>query len=226
MTVPLSLYMVGEFMDRICVIFGAGDLYVDKVDIPDGAVVIAADGGLHHTEHLGIKPDFIMGDFDSYNINSINAKCIVYPKEKDYTDMFIAVQHGFDMGIRKFIIYGGLGGRRIEHTIANLQLLEYFTKLGCGIILQGDCEKITAIHNNNSKDGVSMNFTSNESGYISLFAAGGDVLGLCIKGLKYELENEVLKTDFPLGVSNEFCGEDAEISLTSGTLVIVWENKI
>ncbi len=226
MTVPLSLYMGGELMDRICIIFGAGDLYVDKVDIPDGAVVIAADGGLRHTEYLGIKPDIILGDFDSFDLETVKDDRIVYPKEKDFTDMFIAVQHGYDMCIRKFIIYGGLGGKRIEHSIANLQLVEHFTKLGCEVILQADGEKITAIHANDFKEKAAISFSSNECGYISVFATGGDVLGLCIKGLKYELENKILKTDFPLGVSNEFCGKDAEISINSGTILIVWESKL
>lgn len=225
MTVPISLYIGGELMDRICIIFGAGDLYIKEVDVPDNAVVIAADGGLQHTEYLGIKPDIILGDFDSYNINSVNDKCIVYPKEKDYTDMFIAVQHGYDMGVREFIIYGGLGGRRIEHTVANLQLLEHFTKLGCKVIMQGDGERITALHNDGNQGNASVRFTCKNSGYISVFAAGGDAQGLCIKGLKYELENRVLKTDFPLGVSNEFCGKDAEISLSSGTIIIIWQTN-
>ena len=68
-----------------------------------------------------------------------------------------------------------------------------------------------------------MCFDSTAKGYISLFAVGGNVEALSIKGLKYELENYTLKSEFPLGVSNEFTGKCAEITFNSGTLMIIFD---
>lgn len=203
---------------KVCCIFGAGDV-PDKIIIPDKAFIIAADGGLSHLNTLGLTPDIVLGDFDSYS-NVISYENIIkYPKEKDYTDMFLAVKYGFDHNFRDFYIYGGLGGKRFDHSVANLQMLEHFSKKGCKINLYGKNQVVTAISADSSP--ASIAFDASCQGYISLFASGGKVTGLTIKGLKYELENSKLLTDFPLCVSNEFCGKDAAISIHTGTLIII-----
>ena len=50
-------------MSKVCVIFGAGEYYAGTPVVPDGAYVVAADGGLDHTRELGIAPDVVVGDF-------------------------------------------------------------------------------------------------------------------------------------------------------------------
>ena len=70
-----------------------------------------------------------------------------------------------------------------------------------------------------------MSFDENYTGYISVFALDGDVKGLTVTGLKYQLEEKTLESDFPLGVSNEFCGEKSNISFSSGTLLIVCQKQ-
>ena len=207
---------------KICCIFGAGD-FSDTHTMPDNAFYIAADGGLKHLEKLNITPDVILGDFDSYNIKDYNENCIVFPKEKDYTDMFLAVKYAHELGYKEIHIYGGLGGKRFDHTFANIQMLEYYLKLGCKVILFGANEVITAISAHNQK-AASISFDETNSGYISLFAVGGNVSGLTIKGLKYELENHTLSSAFPLGVSNEFTGNNAIVTFKSGTLLIIFDN--
>ncbi len=202
---------------KACYIFCAGDLYDEIIDIPENALVIAADGGLKHTETLGIKPDVILGDFDSYE--KPDCDCIVYPTEKDYTDSFIAAKYALENGIKTIHMFGVLGGKRLDHTVANLAMLEHFAKLGVDITLHGDSQLVQAIHADNC---TSVCFDSTASGYISIFAVGGSVEALSIRGLKYELENHTLNSEFPLGVSNEFTGKCAEISFKSGTLMIIY----
>ena len=70
--------------DKVCYIFGAGDLYAASVDIPQEALVIAADGGLYHTKKLGITPDVFLGDFDSADKTEAGENCVVFPSKKDY----------------------------------------------------------------------------------------------------------------------------------------------
>lgn len=209
---------------KICCIFGAGD-FSSEHTIPDKAFVIAADGGLAHLEKLNITPDVILGDFDSYDMLNTNQNIVVFPKEKDYTDMFLAVKHAYELGYKDIYIYGGLGGSRFDHTFANIQLLEYFSKLGCKIILFGFNETITAI---SAFDNNSAHISINKSltGYISLFALGGNVTGLNISGLKYELKDGMITTDFPLCTSNEFCNKEVNISISNGTLLIIINQKL
>ena len=203
-----------------CCIFGAGDV-PDVINIPDNAYIIAADGGLGYLNKLGVNPDIILGDFDSYKEEISSSNFIKYPKEKDFTDMFIAVQYAHRRGFTNIFIYGGLGGNRFDHSVANLQLLEHFAKKGCNINLYGKNEIVTAISGVPSSP-ASISFDASHKGFISLFASGDKVTGLTIKGLKYELENSALSTDFPLGVSNEFCNKSAEITIKTGTLILIY----
>ena len=210
--------------DKVCYIFGAGDLYAASVDIPQEALVIAADGGLYHTKKLGITPDVFLGDFDSADKTEAGENCVVFPSKKDYTDMFLAVEYGRKQGYTIFEIYGGLGGRRIAHTLANIQMLVYYAKMGCTLRLHGNQTLLAVFTNDPESSGracVKLCFDAENRGYISLFALGGKVCGLTISGLKYTLENAELTSDFPLGVSNEFTGKPASVSFACGSLLVI-----
>jgi len=64
-----------------------------------------------------------------------------------------------------------------------------------------------------------VHFQKSLEGYLSLFSLGEEARGVTIEGMKYTLENEVLRNDYPLGISNEFIGEEAMISVEDGSLV-------
>ena len=123
---------------NICYIVGAGDLHEAKFEFTNRGLLIAADGGYKVLKHAKIAPDFVVGDFDSLKIFPKEVPTEVYSKDKDETDMMIAVNKGFDLGHNIFVIYGGLGGR-FEHSMANIQLLTYIAKKeGRGYLIQGD----------------------------------------------------------------------------------------
>ena len=214
--------------DKICYIFGAGDLYVDEVEISPGSLIIAADGGLYHTKKLGIEPDIFLGDFDSADRSDAGKNCVVFPSKKDYTDMFLAVEYGKEHGYTRFELYGGLGGKRIEHTLANLQMLAFYTQKGLSLRLHGNQTVITDYFNDPAVTGkacVQIDFDASHHGYLSLFASCGQVSDVTLTGLKYPLSSAVLTPDFPLGVSNEFIGEAAHIEFSKGTLIVVYPEK-
>lgn len=211
--------------NKTCYIFGAGDLYTEHVDIRPGSLVIAADGGLYYTKKLGIEPDVFLGDFDSADRKDAGSNCVVFPSRKDYTDMFLAVEYGVERGYNHFELYGALGGKRIDHTLANLQMLSFYAKKGCLLRLHGNATVIAAYTNDPSVTGksiVTITFGKECKGYLSLFAVGGEVSGVTLTGLKYPTKNVVLTSDFPLGVSNEFTGAPASISFSKGTLLVVY----
>ena len=53
----------------------------------------------------------------------------------------------------------------------------------------------------------------------------GTAEGVTLEGVLYPLENAVLEYSFPLGVSNEFTGTTAKMSVKNGTMLIIWRNK-
>ena len=104
-----------------CVIVCAGDFHewIRPLDASD--YLLAADGGLAHLQAQDLTPDGILGDFDSLGYVPEGAQ--VFPVEKDDTDSMLAIRRGLALGYRRFEIYGALDGKRLDHTIANLQSL-------------------------------------------------------------------------------------------------------
>ncbi len=179
--------------------------------------VIAADGGLRHTEALGVRPDIILGDFDSLGYAPEGAN--VFPVEKDDTDAMLAVRQGLKLGFREFFLYGSLDGPRLDHTIANFQTLQYLCDHGARGYLIGNDHIVTVLKNG------AIAFPAGWEGTVSVFCMGSDASGVDIQGLYYGLENGILTAGFPLGVSNHFTGKEAGISVKDGSLLILWDRK-
>lgn len=200
-----------------CVIFCAAEC--DGLARPIGpeSFVIAADGGLRHTEKLGITPNVVLGDFDSLGFCPEGAN--VFPVEKDDTDAMLAVRLGLRRGCGEFLLYGSLDGPRLDHTVANFQTLQFLADHGAVGYLIGNTAMVTVVKNGK------ITFPAGLSGTISVFCMGPDAVGVTEKGLFYGLENAVLTSGFPLGVSNHFTGEEAEISVKNGSLLVLWERK-
>ena len=179
--------------------------------------IIAADGGLSHVESLGLKPQQILGDFDSLGYVPQDAHC--FPVEKDDTDAMLAIRHGLELGYSRFVLYGALDGPRLDHTLANFQALQYLSDHHATGYLVGNDYIVTVIRNEK------ITFSPGCTGIISVFCMGEDAKGVTIKGLKYPLENGSLTAGFPLGVSNHFVGEAASISVTDGSLLILYAKE-
>ncbi|MGN0597157.1 MAG: thiamine diphosphokinase [Ruminiclostridium sp.] len=204
-------------MDKgICYIIGAGSFYDDNISPEEKDYVIAADGGYRYTESLGIKPDVVIGDFDSLGETPDFPHVIKLKPEKDRTDIAEAVELGIEKGYSLFRIYGGTGGSRTDHTVANFQLLAYLSSRGMQGFLYGENEVFTAITDSE------ITFSPSARGYISVFAHSNICEGVTLKGLKYPLENYTLSNNIALGVSNEFTGVESSVSVKKGTLLIAY----
>ena len=198
-----------------CVIFCAGAC--GGAELLPGDFVIAADGGLSHCRRLGITPNEILGDFDS--LGEIPEGATVYPVEKDDTDAMLAAKRGLSLGCRDFLFYGSLDGPRLDHTVANFQMLRFLADHDARGTLVGLRQRVTLVRNG------TLRFPAGMAGNISVFAIGGDAEGVTLRGLYYPLENGSLSCSFPLGVSNHFTGEEAEITVEKGNLLIIWDEK-
>ena len=198
-----------------CVIFCAAGFDSLAEEIGKEDLVIAADGGVQHTEKLGLKPDVVLGDFDSLGFVPEGAE--VFPVEKDDTDAMLAVRYGLDRGCRGFVIYGGLDGDRLDHTLANFQTLQYLADRGAAGYLVGEKYLVTVV-----KDGT-LSFPAEATGILSVFCLGPDAQGVTLSGVKYPLKNGKLASGFPLGVSNHFVGEKSSISVKNGSLLVLWD---
>ena len=205
-------------MIKTACIVGAGEIGKAELFIPEGAFVIAADGGLEPLEKVGICADLIVGDFDSLGRVPEGANVIRTPAEKDDTDTMLAVKLALERGAEKIFVFGGMGGR-FAHSIANLQTLAYIANRGARGFLVGEGCISTVIKNG------SLEFDDSYVGYISVFAVGDRAEGVYLKGLKYPLVDHTLTCDFPLGVSNEFFGLSSSVSVRDGSLLVIWRQQ-
>jgi len=204
-------------MKKICYIIGAGDV-PETVDIRATAddFIICADGGFRYNTLLGRMCDLVVGDFDSLGENPDFENKVLLPCEKDFTDMKVAVDEGLKRGYRSFVLFGALGGERFDHSVANISLLSYICSKGAdGEIRHGG--KIFKAFS----DGE-ITLPSCFKGYVSVFSLCDESVDVTIKGLKYEVEDVNLRLDTPFGVSNEFTGEEARISVKKGRLMVVY----
>ena len=200
-----------------CIVFCAAEFDRLACPIEPEDYVIAADGGLQHTQALGIEPQEILGDFDSLGYIPQDAR--VFPVEKDDTDAMLAARRGLALGFREFWYYGSLDGKRLDHTVANYQTLQYLADHGARGYLVGQDFLATVV-----KEGRIF-FPEGTEGLISVFCLGADARGVSLRGLYYPLEGGTLTAGFPLGVSNHFTGAPAEISVEAGSLLVMWERK-
>lgn len=197
-----------------CYIFSAGSFYGLNRRPAAGDRVIAADGGWLACCKAGVRPELLLGDFDSLRELPEHPNILRVPVEKDDTDTMLAVKTGLQWGEKEFHLYGGMGGSRTDHTLANLQALLYLARRGAQGWLYGQGECYTAIHRG------SLHLPARKSGIVSVFCLGADARGVEISGAKYPLHEAALSAEFPLGVSNHFVGGPIDISVKDGSLLI------
>ena len=184
--------------------------------------VIAADGGLKFLLKNGMLPDFFVGDLDSVELEGALKDILkdipkeIVPVEKDDTDMALAVAKAYEKGYRNILLYGGCGGARISHTLANIQMMSFYAKKGCSLQMLGDGVRLEILHN------ASKTLSAAMKGSISVICLSDIAEGVTIQGLKYEYTG-ALTSDRTLGVSNSFVGKDAMVSVENGTLLLVYE---
>jgi thiamine pyrophosphokinase len=208
-------------MTRI-IIFANGELpNPDKAHalIQSTDFIICADGGTRHALTLGLIPNLIIGDMDSlpanFTISNFDGEVIIFPKDKNETDLELAINHAITLKPDEIIIVAALGGR-MDHTLANISLLTNFQTIN--LKLNDGLEEIFLC-----KDQVEVKGRSGD--IVSLIPWGGNVEGVKTENLKWKLNNEPLYFDKTRGISNEMISDVATISITKGLLLIVHQIK-
>ena len=183
--------------------------------------IIAADRGLAVCTALGMKPDIIVGDFDSAPEGLLpfweqqpGVLLKKFPPEKDWTDTELALQEALAAGWKQIVILGAFGSR-IDHVLGNLQLLPVALSHGASVILLDEKNRIT-LH----RKPFRILRKEQWGTYVSLFAFGGNVTGLTLKGFKYGLSDALLRPFGALAVSNEIVEEEASVSFLDGLLLV------
>lgn len=179
----------------------------------EGDILICADGGYSTAKVHGLTPDVTIGDFDSLGYVPEEGEVIRLPVEKDDTDMVVCLREGRARGYRHFVVGGCLGGR-FDHTMACLQCVADGALRGEYIWLCDPQNRVTIL-------APGQHRISRVPGRkLSLLAYTENVNGVTLKGTVWELEDAILTNRWPLGCSNEWREEVAELSFLEGLLVL------
>ena len=203
-----------EKSKKSCIIIGNGDFNGLHPDYT-ADYVIAADT-------LQIKKaDLIVGDFDSIDSREVppDIETVQVSAEKDFSDLELAVNEAIKRGYDCLYIYGALGGR-FDHSLASLAVLRRAVESGLTAYLIGVNEIVTAVVCLCGQGAVTLPIR--DSGYVSVFPVNGDASGVTITGLKYSLDNADLSQNCTVGLSNEFVGEEAVVTVKDGMLLVLW----
>ena len=203
-----------------CIIFSAGTFFgLRQRPVPDD-FVIAADAGYLACLVAGVTPDLLLGDFDSLERPKDFENILSAPREKDDTDTMLAVRAGLGRGCDTFYFYGATGGKRLDHTLANLQTLLWLRRQGARGYIYGDDFIWTVIENESLTVARETDWA-----LLSLFSLGDRAEGITLRGVQYPLEDGLLTPEFPLGVSNHIVEEMAQVSVRQGVLTVGWQLK-
>jgi len=205
------------FVKRI-IIFANGDLpYLEKARalLREDDFIIAADGGTRHVLALGLMPHVIVGDMDSlpanFEISKFNGDVILYPKDKNETDLELAIQHALTLNPEQVIILAALGGR-LDQTLGNIALILHpsspIFRLDDGI------EEVFFCRDHAQIEGKAGDI-------VSLIPWQGEVTGVVTEKLKWPLRNETLYPQKTRGISNEMLNDEATVQISSGLLLVV-----
>ncbi len=201
----------------VCYIVGAGECSFLDIKKDSDDLIIAADGGYKYLLEAKTEPDIIIGDFDSLGDIPEGTNVIKLNPVKDITDMHAAVETGIEREYKEFHIFGACGGR-LDHTLANIQLIASLAERKINAFIHDSETVITAVCNDK------ICFPKKFKGYVSVFSHSDKCTEVYIKGLKYTLDNATLTNVFPLGVSNEFIGCESEIIIGNGTAIIIYNS--
>ncbi|MBO5059693.1 MAG: thiamine diphosphokinase [Clostridia bacterium] len=184
--------------------------YINKY-IEDGDFIICADSGYDRAKSCGISPDIVIGDMDSVESRDLPENKIVYPARKDFTDSELVVHYALEHGFSDVLLFGMIG-TRMDHTLANISLLEQLKGINAVII-----DEYNEIYFAESE----MTICGNIGDTISIIPFGGDAVGVTTSGLDYPLSGGVIKSGTSLGVSNMMTAESCSIKIDKGTAFVI-----
>jgi thiamine pyrophosphokinase len=195
------------------------DLNLVRSLIQASDTLLAADGGTRLALALGLMPSVVIGDLDSLidddrrKLDAAGTEIRRYPREKNETDLELALHYAIEAGFRQILLVAALG-YRLDQTLGNLALLTDPRLSTFDVRLDDGLEEAFFTHGCCQVRGAAGEI-------VSLIPWGGEVGGVVTDGLRWPLQGETLYPYKTRGISNELLGETASVSLKSGSLLIV-----
>jgi thiamine pyrophosphokinase len=191
--------------------------------LADADLVVAVDGGAGWLASIGRRPDALVGDLDSVDaalVASLEGAGVPIERhspEKDASDTALALDYVLRQGASEVMVIGALGGRRLDHEIANVLMLGADRgSTGVDLRLVRGVAQVRCV-----RAGERLAIEAEPGSLVSLLPVGGDADGVVTSGLRYPLQDESLPLGSTRGLSNEVVAADASVQLKVGTLLVI-----
>ncbi len=181
--------------------------------------IICADGGAHHALALGIIPHLVIGDMDSAAKDKVqllkeaDVPIELYPRDKNETDLELALNRAVEKSPSSILMIGALGGR-LDQTLGNISLLSDSRLSVLDVRLDDGVEEVFFCRDSSQVEG-------RRGDIVSLIPWNGAVKGIRTNGLRWPLNNETLYPEKTRGISNEMLDAAAKVSIEAGLLLII-----
>lgn len=184
-----------------------------------GALVVAADSGLHHAVTLGCAVDVVVGDLDSVDPGVLAAAEAAgttverHEVDKDATDLELALLAARTRGCTDVVVVGGVGGR-LDHFLANALALASDQLADVRVEARMGSAVVHVVRDELEIEGRAGDL-------VTLLPVGGPAHGVRTRDLRFALHGETLVPGSTRGVSNTIVRAPAHVSLTDGVLLVV-----
>ncbi|MFA6110598.1 MAG: thiamine diphosphokinase [Candidatus Latescibacterota bacterium] len=198
--------------------------WVSKADLKPYSFIIGVDRGAFVLLQKGITPDVAIGDFDSVTKKEMEeirikvTKVQQYPKDKDQTDLELAVTHALTLHPGEITLFGTTGGR-LDQSLAALHLLRTIHEQKCVAMMKDEHNLLTLV---SGKCKIEKN---KQFPYFSVLPASDEIV-VSIFGCQYPLVKHRMKKGTTLGVSNVIVSSDAEIHVHEGTAYCICSRDV
>ncbi|MDO5783657.1 MAG: thiamine diphosphokinase [Eubacteriales bacterium] len=177
--------------------------------------IICADGGTRHTAACGIRPDLVIGDFDSGS-RPEGVEVIALQPEKDDSDLMCCTKEAVRRGAHQ-ILYACASGGRIDHFLSNLSLLEYLHGMGVDGVFYDSRNRVT-FH----PGGGAQRYTADAAyQYVGIIPLDAELTGVTLRGLKYEVTDITVSRAKVITISNEPAAPEYTIDVRSGRSLVI-----
>ncbi len=190
-------------------------------------LVVAADGGARLADSVGLRLDRWIGDADSFPRESVYELAVagvattLVPGAKDESDLELAVGVAAAAGVARISVLGALGGRRLDHELANVALLAHASLAGVDVELLDDRTRVRLISADGETGPLVRRLAGREGDFVSLLPLDSTVDGITTTGLRYPLADESLRVGPARGLSNVRTAPEATVTVRTGRLLVV-----
>lgn len=191
-------------------------------------LVVAADGGWDKAISLGIRPDLLVGDLDSLpesRTAELEAEGVAIersPVAKDESDTELAILAALARGVTEVTVIGALGGRRLDHALANVGLLALSDPAGAEVELLDPVSRVRLLRAPAEHGAaVTCRLLGAPGDLVSLLPQGVPAFGVTTVGLRYPLGGETLAVGPARGLSNVVTASGASVALECGCLLVI-----